>query len=199
MTTKKCATLKKGNTMKTGLLSVVLAAVLVLTGVFGLTACSAKTPEQEIQVDLAKICENLKNPRSAEFQQAAAAFIDLERFDIDQKAFARAWLDGYDYKVGDVNIIGDLAIVQIELTSKHPDPLDKVWLIQAQSEENPDSENSGAANEQIEEGLIRMMQEAPSATVSFSVGYMKSDDKWTIHTGGQRTLQLAILGELPNE
>lgn len=125
--------------------------------------------------------------------------IDLQRFDIDQKAFARAWLDGYDYRIGDVTIIGEIAIVQMELTSKHPDPLDRVWLAQMQRGENQNNDNPNAANTQIEEGLMRMMQDAPSTTVSFAVAYIRSGGTWVIDTEGQRTLHQAILGYLPNE
>jgi hypothetical protein len=185
--------------MKKILLSLVLAAMLALMGTLGFAACS-QDPDQAVRAALAEDLDALKDPSSPVFQQAALFFGNLEQLGVDQGEFASVWFDGYGYEIGDVNIAGDVAVAQVELTVKHLGPAIGAGTMGSQATgDNPDGAGADAPYAQAAETLMRRMQEAPVATVSLGVAYRKTDNAWGITAEGQQALGQAIAGLMPLE
>jgi hypothetical protein len=184
--------------MKKRLVLIMMAAVLAVTATLSLAACGP-SPEDLIRENLTAEFESLKDPTSPEFQQAVASLGGLEEFGIDQAEFARSWFEGYDYQLGAIEVSGDTAVAQIELTIKQLGPITMDWLVEIQSMgEESNNTDPNQALQDAGDALMRLTRNASAATTSFEMNYIKNGNTWTPGAEGQQAMQQAMLGEMPS-
>jgi hypothetical protein len=116
---------------------------------------------------------------------------------IDGKEFIDAWLDGFDYTIGDVAVEGDTATVKVNLTSKNLVGA----LMNIQSEATTYFQENGVSSQDEAYKAIGqlMMDDITNATPeSMDVELtLEKDSKgnWAITSDGMSALMNAIVGD----
>lgn len=107
---------------KKTVLTMLMAALLAVCG-FGLTACGGPKPEEVIHQNLESTFDTLK---SGEANSDVAKGLEesvgsqFESYGIDSKEFTKAFLEGFDYKIGDIKVDekDGSATAQVSVTMK---------------------------------------------------------------------------------
>ncbi|MDY4040850.1 MAG: hypothetical protein SOY67_01905 [Collinsella sp.] len=86
--------------------TMLVAALLVVCG-FGLVACGGLSPEQAIRQTLEEEFEDVKSGKgNSDLAESLTEEFDgdLDSYGIDSEEFSKAYLEGFDYKIGDITV-----------------------------------------------------------------------------------------------
>lgn len=86
--------------------TMLVATLLVVCG-FGLVACGGISPEQAIRQTLESDFEDIKSGKeTSDLAEGITEEFDgdLESYGIDSEEFSKAYLEGFDYKIGDITV-----------------------------------------------------------------------------------------------
>ncbi len=112
--------------MRKHLAPAALAATL-LALVIALAGCSSGPSDADIiRQGVSEELESIKSGDDdliAQVEEGAGE--DLEMLGLDTKEFMAAYLKGFDYKVGDVNVDGDSATVHVSITCRSMDGIEE--------------------------------------------------------------------------
>ncbi|MBE6468503.1 MAG: hypothetical protein E7001_00690 [Coriobacteriaceae bacterium] len=102
--------------------TIFVAALLAVCGL-GLAACGGPSPEEAIRQNLVEGFDPLKSGEgnsdfAKEFEKGVGG--DFESYGIDSKEFADAYLDGFDYKIGEIKVDekAGTAVAELSITMK---------------------------------------------------------------------------------
>jgi hypothetical protein len=176
-----------------------IAIVCALALTLGLTACgSAQSEEDAVKKAVASELDQFKNVSEEAYNAfESAGGEQIEAMGIDGKEFIDAWLDGFDYTIGDVAVEGDTATVKVNLTSKNLVGA----LMNIQSEATTYFQENGVSSQDEAYKAIGqlMMDDITNATPeSMDVELtLEKDSKgnWAITSDGMSALMNAIVGD----
>lgn len=188
--------------MKLKKLAVWGAAALVAAMCMGsLVGCGGANNEELIRNAVTDEFESLKNLDDAAMSQlmegaSAGNTTDLEQYGIDQEAFLRSYLEGFDYRIDDVTVDGNTAKVMVVLTCKSASGIQQA-VADSTSKilEDPsilDLEES-ALNSKVGEILMEAIASVqPTETESIELTYELSGNTWELTPESNRNIAAAM-------
>jgi hypothetical protein len=162
----------------------VTTALMSLAMVFAITGCGG-SDEATIRNGLTDELNDLKDPNSATWSEVAGEMPADVIF---------AWLDGYNFEIGEIAIEGDAATVKVTVTNKQLLPVVVSTQTRLQGEID-----SSMTSEEIEkkanEILLDELQKAQPKTTDIEINCEKSGNTWSVSDVGISELTLALLGQ----
>lgn len=169
------------------LLTLALTAFLAVFGL-GLTACGGRSSEDIIRQSVSEAFEQIKTgDAQSEMVKAVEGVMNsgqLKEFNIDADEYLKAYLDGFDYKVGDITVDDKegTAEVKMTLTVKSAAAVNAnfqtKWAAEIQRlQQNPDEvATQGDLYKRAGEVLLQSVKETETSTGEVSIAYKKNDD-----------------------
>lgn len=160
-------------------IALALAAALPLA----LAACGA-SGEKAVHDAVTKELESLKQLDDKALDQilgTAVASADYTQFGVKDREFFEAWMNGFEYSVGDVTVNGNTAAVEVTITYK---PMSAI-IARFQNEITRfgfDGTTATMTQEELSKETGRILLDScrstPTATTSISLSYVKNGNTW---------------------
>lgn len=174
-----------------------LAVALLAFGGLALAGCGP-SDEEVVREGVTKELDSLKNlDQGLVDELAAAAGADqLAEFGIDAKEFVSTYLGGFDYRIDDVTVDGDMATATVTLTCKS-------FSAYAESIESATAELAGdesladLSEEELDQKLGQTIMDAIAAvpaaeTAPVALTFELKDNTWTPTADAERALSEAL-------
>ena len=190
----------KGEIMKARRLLVALLAAFMCLGAFTLVACS--NPEEQIKAAVEAEFESIKTGEAAAMEEVAEGFDSasggaLDELGVTTDEFLAAYLDGFDYNVGEVTMDGnDKAVVSMTVTMKSISQWQDIFTEElntwaADLTNYSSMEEAYAAAGQI---MVDTLKETPVAeTEPFDFTLVKNGDVWEPDANAEASFSNAIM------
>lgn len=179
------------------LLAPVMAIACVLTLVLG--GCGGASAEDLIRQNLESYMAYTDDAND-EFVSGleAAAGDDLETLGISSDEFAEAYLDGYDYEIGDITVDGDTATAEVTVTIKsYSGIMSDFEAAFNEYAANLDYESISGPEEIYENAgqlLLDALNNTEPSSVTVEVTYSKnSDGEWEMDSSSADALSTAVM------
>jgi hypothetical protein len=166
---------------------IALFAAAVLTGLalmLALTGCGSND-EKVIRDGLTEELNELKDPNSPTVTAASGGL---------STDVITAWLDGFDFTIGEIAIDGDTANATVTITCKQIYPA----VTAAQERILSDEDLSGLTSDEIEKRLneiiVEELQSFSPASTEIVIPCNKSDNTWSVDIASTAELTNALTG-----
>ena len=175
------------------------AAALMVPRLGGLAGCGP-TDEEVIRNGVAEELDGLKNLDDAALADlmSGADVADLSEFGIDANEFMKAYLAGFDYRIGDVTVDGKEAHVDVALTCKsyaaYEQALEDAAAKLAEDEsflELPEAEMNQKIGETVMEATAAI---EPVDAGSVTIDYTLEGSTWTPTEQSTRNIAEVLFG-----
>lgn len=186
--------------IKKTLAAISASALLVFTlGV--MAGCnSGPSDEEVIRQSLTEELDQIKN-MDDEFINAMATDMDVDElatYGIDGVEFMKTYLDGFDYKIGDITVDGNKATAQVTLTCKSFTAYNQA-VQQAATELATDTERLQAmTTDQLNQLLGQTVMDALAGvevaeTDQIDITFTKNGNTWTPDAASEQKITTAML------
>lgn len=170
-----------------------LAALALATAVAlaaGLSGCG-QPPEELIRSGVESELSEIKAMEGGAWDDVmegmAAGSAGLEQYGVDGEGLARALLEGFDYQVGEVQVSGSAATVEVETTCKSLAAVGEAFnaKVEGYAESAP---AEGADESTVGKLFMEAMAEAPLETTTITLPYALNGGTWEPGAGFEAAL-----------
>lgn len=162
------------------------AAVLTfaMLAALSLTACGGESAEEVIRKGVTEELEEIKNLEDSFLDEVIAELDDsgdLELLGIEADEFCRAILADFDYKVGDITVDGNDAIVNVTITMKDVAEILETWTEDIMALAEDEAVLSMTEDElyaKMGEMLMTSLEEGEVKDTVLDLPYEKVDNVW---------------------
>lgn len=176
-------------------LSTLMVAIAL---VIGLSACGGPSDAELIRTDLEEYFGKTEEATDqfAEGLESSAGE-DLDTLGITEDEFTEAYLDGYDYEIGEITVDGDTATAEVTLSIKSMGDImtdfqseftDWVYSVDASEVTSEDD-----LYKQAGQILLQVTKDAPATETTHEVKYSKnSDGEWEMDSDSESEIMSSI-------
>lgn len=175
------------------------AAVFCSFSALSLSACGPSN-EEIVREGLTSELEGIKTLDPEYLDEIiGSSATELANYGIDADAFYRAYLEGFDYTINSVEVTGDVAVANVDITCKKlGDALDTFTadFLALYEDDSLLELSEDELNAKIGEAFNDAVAATPLSTTTVDLEYNLVDNAWTPAASFNTAIEEAMVGDL---
>ena len=173
---------------------VAMSVILACSMLFALAGCG-NSDEKVIRNAMNEQLEAFKNPNSSQWQNDFKNELnELSNMGVDAQQLVAAWVEGFDYTVGDIKINGNNATVSITIKCKQLNPAVDSAVALLENDPALATMTEAQIIKKYGEALISELKKTSPTTTVITVPCVKSGNTWSEGPGAENEYYRALLG-----
>lgn len=177
-----------------------LSAALMSMALLACSGAQSQSPEELIRTDLINQLDPIKD-LSPETLAEISDETDMDEFSeygVDGEELMKSYLDGFDYRIDNIEVDGDTAVAEVTLTLKSYSGFSELIYEKAQNLANDSASLAGLSadqqKEKIGEIVMAAINETPVVeTDTIEITYEKEGSTWTPTASAGQAITRAMM------